>query len=223
MASATVLKAKGGRAGDQLLACVNEHGCATHPYLRSEELLKGSLANRNLADLVHLLCSLHGSHPGVLDHAAGRHVEPEARAWFAANLDAFQTERRLLTRLAVAVGPLPSTPGAADSDTVLRAQRNAMTLLAQSERSGCAMGAAMALAVDWHALRLPLEAAARRFGVDVSPIALSDAEGIRDYADSLGDNVLLRRAMMFGAEQIALQHRGLMDLLEARQSARGAY
>jgi hypothetical protein len=223
MASALVQRRSGGRAGDQLLTCVTEHGSTTHPYLKSDELLKGSFASRNLADLVHFLAALHGRYPGVIDHAANRSVEPEARAWFTQTIDAFVTERTLLTRLAVAVGPLPSTPGAADSDTVLRAQHHAITMLAQSERNGCALGAAMALVIEWHTIRQPLTTAATRFGVEVGPIELTDIGTIGALVDSLEDNSALRRAMLFGAEQIALQHRGLCDLLEARQSARGIY
>ena len=223
MASVLVQRKSGGRAGDQLLACVTEHGSTSHPYLRSDELLKGRFASRNLADLVHFLSSLHARFPGVIDHAANRSVEPEARAWFAQATEAFVAERTLLTRLAVAVGPLPSTPGAADSDSVLRAQHHAIGMLAQSERNGCALGAAMALVIEWHTLRAPLNAAATRFGVEAPLIGLASIEEIRALADSLGENDALRRAMMFGAEQIALQHRGLCDLLDARQSARGVY
>lgn len=223
MASVLLQRSRSGRAGDLLLACVTEHGSTSHPYLRSDELLKGAYASRNLADLVHFLSALHGRYPGVIDHAATRTVEQSARGWFTETVEAFSIERNLLTRLAVAVGPLPSTPGAADSDTVLRAQHHAIAMLAQSERSGCALGAAMALVIEWHSLRGPLTAAAIRFGVDVPQSQLTTIEAIRGLADGVGENGPLCRAMMFGAEQIALQHRGLCDLLEARQSARGVY
>ena len=223
MASVSVERKFAGRAGDQLISCVTEHGSTSHPYLRSDELLKGAFANRNLADLVHFISSLHGRYPGVIDHAATRTIEPLTRTWFTLTTEAFAFERGLLTRLAVAVGPLPSTPGAADSDTVVRSQHHAITTLAQSERNGCALGAALALVIEWHAIRTVLNASATRFGVEAGEIGLSDIETIRSLADSLGDNDALRRAMLFGAEQIALQHRGLCDLLEARQSARGVY
>jgi hypothetical protein len=223
MASVLVDRKYSGRAGDQLLSCVTEHGSTSHPYLRSDELLKGAFANRNLADLVHFLSTLHGRYPGVIDHAATRTIEPLTRTWFTLTTEAFAIERGLLTRLAVAVGPLPSTPGAADSDTVLRAQSHAIGTLARSDRNGCALGAALALVVEWQTLRIVLNAASTRFGVEAGPIGLSDIETIRSLADGLGENDALRRAMLFGAEQIALQHRGLCDLLEARQSARGVY
>jgi len=221
MASAPSVQGVGAQAGNLLFACVAEHGSASHPYLSSEELLKGPDASRNLADLVHFLCVLHGRYPGVIDHAANRTVEPLARTWFTLAIDGFAVERGFLTRLAVAAGPLPSTPAAGDSDAALRQQRHAITMLAQSERNGCALGAAMALVIDWAALRAALSNAANRFGIDVPDYRLMDVEAVRSLADGLDSNPAIRRALMFGAQQIALQHRGLCDLLEARQQARG--
>lgn len=223
MASAPVQKALGAQAGNMLFACVAEHGSASHPYLTSDDLLKGSNASRNLADLVHFLCALHGRHPGVVDHAANRTVEPLARNWFNATTDGFAAERTFLARLAVAAGPLPSTPGASDSDAVLRQQRHAISMLSQSERNGCALGAAMALVIDWGNIRTALTAAASRFGVEAPDYRLTDLESVRSLADGFEANRPLSRALLFGAEQIALQHRGLCDLLEARQQARSHY
>jgi hypothetical protein len=222
MPLARVEKVTAGQTSGLLFACVTDHGSASHPYLASEELLKGPHASRNLADFVHFLCVLHGRHPGVIDHAANRTVDPLARAWFASAIDAFTAERAFLTRLAVAAGPLPSTPGASDNDAVLRAQWHAIVMLAQSERDGCALGAALALAIDWGAIRSVLNLAANRFGVE-PPENLLDIESVRGVADSLDDEAPVRRATLFGAEQISLQHRGLCDLLEARQQARGIY
>jgi hypothetical protein len=223
MASAPVQLASAGRAGDLLLACVTAHGSTSHPYLRSEELLKGPFASRNLADIVHFLCVLHGRHPGVIDHAANHTVEPLGRSWLSQLLDGFADERAFLTRLAVIVGPLPSTPGAGDNDAVLQAQRQAITLLAQSERNGCALGAAMAVTIEWRTIRSVLNAAASRFGFDVPDYALPEADTVRGLANEIDSSAGIRRAMLFGAEQVALQHRGLCDLLEARQDARGIY
>jgi hypothetical protein len=223
MASAPVETAQATRTGTSLFACVKENGSASHPYLSSEDLLKGSFASRNLADVVHFLCALHGRYPGVIDHAANRSVEPAARAWFASAIEGFGFERGFLARLAVAAGPIPSTPGAGDNDAVLRQQRHAIEMLAQSERNGCALGAAMALVIDWGVVRSVLNAAANRFGVDVPDFRLLDIAAVRELADSADPASPLRRAIMFGAQQIALQHRGLWDLLEARQQARGIY
>lgn len=223
MASVSVQKAIGVRAGELLFACVTDHGSASHPYLASDELLKSSHTSRNLADLIHFLCALHGRYPGVIDDAAHRTVEPLARPWFGQAIEGFAVERGFLARLAVAVGPLPSTPGASDNDAVLRGQRHALTMLSQSERGGCALGAAMALVIDWRVIRPALQAAALRFGVEAPAYQLADMQAVRDLADGIESNPGMRRAMMFGAEQIALQHRGLCDLLDARQQARGIY
>ena len=223
MASVPVETAKLTRTGSLLFACVTENGSASHPYLASIELLKGPFASRNLADVVHFLCALHGRYPGVIDHAANRNVEPDSRAWFNSAIEAFAAERALLTRLAVAAGPLPSTPGAGDNDAVLRSQFHALEMLSQSERNGCAFGASLALAIDWGVIRGILNAAASRFGIEAPDYRLMDTAAIRSLADDAGASASVRRAMMFGAEQVALQHRGLWDLLEARQQARGIY
>lgn len=223
MASVPVETAKSTRTGGLLFACVAENGSASHPYLSSLELLKGPFASRNLADVVHFLCTLHGRYPGVVDNAANRSVEPAARAWFNSATEGFATERAFLARLAVAAGPLPSTPGAGDNDAVLRAQSHALEMLSHSERNGCALGAALALVIDWGAIRGVLNAAAGRFGVDVPDFRLMDSGSARELANSFDSLPPLRRALLFGGEQVSLQHRGLWDLLEARQEARGIY
>jgi hypothetical protein len=100
--------------------------------------------------------------------------------------------------------------------------RHAVEMLAQSERNGCALGAAMALALDWADARVALDAAARRFGVEPPPYHAADAQAICALADSFGSELAAQRAMLFGAEQILLQHRGLWELLETRHQARAA-
>ncbi|HEV2748669.1 MAG TPA: hypothetical protein VGW34_15410 [Allosphingosinicella sp.] len=219
MASVMVGKAGGASAGGKLLACVAGHGSAAHPYPSSEELLKGPDAWRNLADAVHFLCTLHGRQPGAIDHAANRAVEPDLRAWFADATIGFAAERAYLARLAVAAGPLPSTPGAGDNEAAALGQRHAIEMLACSERNGCALGAALALVLDWPVVRGVLDVAAQRFGVEIPPSRLAEADGIRRLADGLS-SAAVERALLFGAEQIALQHFGLWDLLEARSQAR---
>ena len=206
--------------GERLLACVAEQGSASHPYVRSAELLIAPVSTRSLADAVHFLCTVHGRHPGVLDHAPTRSSEPAARAWLGEALEGFSAERVFLARLAVEVGPVPATPGAASAEATLMSQRHALAMLAQSERRGCALGAAMALAADWGVLRPVLDTAAKRFGMTVPRPRLVDRDAIGALADELGAEPLVERAILFGATQVATQHRGLWDLLEARQQAR---
>jgi hypothetical protein len=223
MASASLGHAGRARPGDRLLACVTEHGSAAHPYLTSDELLRGPHAARNLSDAVHFLCTLHGRYPGVIDHSATHCADPELRPWFNLSLEGFAIERGLLAKLAVAAGPIPSTPGASDNEGAVLGQRHAIEMLAQSERRGCALGAAMALVVDWAKIREVLNAAGARFGIDLPAIKLSDPYAVRDLANAHATEPSVERALLFGAEQIVVQHFGLWDLLDARQQARGAY
>lgn len=208
--------------GGRLAACVAEQGSAAHPYPTSFALLKGPQAARNLSDAVHYLCTLHGRYPGVVDHAAGRCVDPAARAWIAGAAEAFGEERAFLARLAVAAGPVPGTPGSSDSEAAVLGQRHAIEMLAQSERNGCAPGAALALIADWAAIRTVLAAAAARFGVEVPPHSFGGAGAVGSVADRFAASSAAERALLFGAEQIVIQHHGLWSLLEARQQARGA-
>lgn len=220
MASVSVAKANGAGSGTLLFACVAEHGSATHPYFASQTLLSGPDCARNLADAIHFLCALHGRQPGIVEHATGRSVEPAARAWLTTSGEAMAAERAFLTRLAVAAGPVPSTTGGAGSETAVIAQRNALAILAQSDRRGCALGAALAFAADWIAIRTLLEAAARRLGVDAPESRLGGEAELARVADAVGTSPGAERALLFGAQQLSIQHRGLWDLLEARQQAR---
>jgi hypothetical protein len=205
---------------DQLLAA---DGSGAHRYVASPELLSGRFATRNLADAIHYLCTLHGRHPGVVDLAATRTAHDGARGWLIQAVDGFAAERGALTKLVVAVGPLPSTPGQAESESAVNGQRHALDMLAQSDREGCALGAALTLVLDWKAVRNVMDVIANRLGVEIaSPILPSRGETLA-VASSVAGTPAVERALAFGAQQILGQHRGLWDLLEARQIARGEY
>ena len=212
--------ARSVQVADMLLSMVGIEGSAGHRYPLSDELTSGREAVRNLADACHYLCVLHGRFPGVIDHAAKGTVHPAARGWLAAAADAFAAERVLLTKLAVATGPVPSTPGQAQSEAAVLQQCNALETLACSERAGCALGAAFALALDWAAVRAVLEAAARRVSIAPGDCALPNEEETRTVAMIVAETPSFERAMSFGAQQLLAQQRGLWDLLEARQQAR---
>lgn len=223
MASASLGSTAAPPAGDALGAAVRAEGSAAHPWACAPGLSAAPDAARNLADLVHYLCILHGRYPGVVDHATLRTTDSEARAWLANAAYAFAGERAFLARLAAAAGPVPSTPGAADTDAVVQAQRHAIDMLAQSERTGCALGAAMAVVMDWAVVRRALDAAAQRFGVEPPAYAAPDAVLTEALADRFaGTSPAVGRALLFGARQILAQHHGLFDLLEARAQARAA-
>jgi hypothetical protein len=208
---------------DALIALVRAEGSAAHRHPKSEVLTDGPEAARNVADIVHLLCLLHGRHPGVVDHAIDHVTKPATRGFLSDAAEAFSHERALLTKLVVAVGPLPSTPGQADTETAVLAQHHAIDMLAQSERSGCAFGAALALLADWVAVRPLLETAARRLSLDFDKSDLPNAIAIAAAIRAANNSDAADRAMLFGAQQIVAQHRGLWDLLEARAIARSDY
>jgi hypothetical protein len=208
---------------DALLALVRAEGSASHRHPKSDVLTQGPEAARNVADIVHLLCLLHGRHPGVVDHAIDRVSNPSTRAFLSDAADSFAHERALLTTLVVAVGPLPSTPGQADTETAVLAQHHAIDMLAQSERTGCAFGAALALIADWAAVRPVLETAARRLSLDIERSELPNSSVLSAVVRSADNSPAEDRAMLFGAQQIVAQHRGLWDLLEARAVARSDY
>jgi hypothetical protein len=202
------------------LARLDAGGCASHPHLLALVEGSGAHAGRDLADAVHLLCSLHGRHPGLIELAASGSPEGAARNWLSQAAEDFEAERLFLVRLVSTVGPMPSTPGAAETESSLQAQRHALETLASSERNGCALGAATALVGDWSPIRQLLDRAAARAGIDHQAAALPEPHSIAQVVDSLADSVAATRALGFGAEQLLLQHRALFDLLEARASAR---
>ena len=205
------------------LARVAGHGSAGHAFLA--ELAEGTAphAARNLADAVHLLCSLYGRHPGLIEMTLTLSPKGPARTWLQDAADAFERERLFVVRLTSAVGPVPSTPGAAETEAALLAQRHAVETLAKSERRGCALGAATAFVADWRAVRKVLDRAALRVGVECPAQVLPDDESIASVIDSATDGPASERALGFGGEQLLLQHRGLFDLLEARAAARADY
>jgi hypothetical protein len=205
---------------DTLLALVERDGSAQHSFFAHVAPARGGEYARNLADAIHFLCALHGRHPGVVDHAAWRTKDGEARNALEALANWFDAERALLTRLVVAVGPLPSTPAQVQSESIVLAQRHALEMLAKSERSGCASGATIALALDWSQVRPLVDQVADRLLVPAPANPLPSGaisrlgETIRTEAED--------RAAQFGAQQLLAQHRGLWDLLESRAVARAA-
>ncbi|MFX6861553.1 hypothetical protein ABTH25_19500, partial [Acinetobacter baumannii] len=76
----------------------------------------GHSTSRLIADAVHLIGMLHGRHPGLVDHAVARTFPDSADDWLAHAADGFGDERAYVARLVSAVGPMPSTPGQAESE-----------------------------------------------------------------------------------------------------------
>ena len=207
-------------AAGSIAALAVSDGCARHPLFR--RLTTPGVAGRDLADAVHALCAVHGRPTDLFEEASRRPIVDIDADWLAVATEAFGIERAYLARLTAAVGPLPSTPGQAESDAAFATQRHAFDMLARSDRTGCATGAALALVIDWHSFRRILDAAANRAGLAVVACHLPDEDMIARIATAPAAPAPVRRAMAFGAQQTFAQHRGLCDLIEARAVARDA-
>ena len=181
----------------------------------------GPRCGSDLADAIHLLCALHGQYPGLIAVAASQCATGE-RKWLEDAARAFEVERALLLRLTAAVGPMPGTPGAAETEASLAAMRHALDTLARSERSGCALGAVCALIADWEPIRRMLDRAASRCGFDGPQGELPDGASLTAMIGTAARSPATARALAFGSEQMLLQHRALFALLEARSEAREA-
>jgi hypothetical protein len=193
-------------------------GSAGRPQLAV--LARDACDPRDVADAAHHLCILHARVPGVIEHAAAHSDFDFARDWLIEASAGFAEERRYLVALAAAAGPVPSTPGQANTEAAIAAQRHAIDMLSQSERRGCALGAAIALVLDWPAVRASLDAAAARLGLAPPSPSLPETPVTADVIAGLAATRPTERAMLFGVEQLLAQHRGLWDLLEARAEAR---
>lgn len=216
--------AVGGRVASVVeahVARVDAEGSSRHPHLAALISATGATASRDLADAIHLLCAVHGRHPGLADLALIVSPPGASRDWLRDAADSFDRERLYLVRLTAAIGPMPSTPGAVQTENALLALRHAIETLARSERRGCTLGAATALVEDWRSFRPLLDHAAERVGIQC-PACTLPGDGSMAAAIAAGtDGVASERALGFGAEQLLLQHRGLLDLMEARAHARG--
>jgi hypothetical protein len=210
-------------AAQAQLARVEAQGCADHPHRLALLSAGGPTANRDLADCIHLFCSLYGRYPGLIEIALNNCPAGPVRDWLREASDAYERERLYLVRLTASVGPLPSTPGAAETEATMVSQRHAIETLAKSERNGCALGAATALMGDWPAVRAVLDRAGDRIGMQKPVLTLPDPESIVRVIGDGTDGLASERALGFGGEQLLLQNRGLFDLLEARAHARGDF
>jgi len=210
-------------AAEAQRARVQSEGLHNHPHVAALLDAQGTKAGRDLADAVHLLCAAHGRYPGLVAIAASHAADPFVQSWLKQAEEVFEEERSYLVRLTASVGPIPSTPGAAQSEASLVAARNAIETLGHSERDGCALGAACALLGDWRAVRAVLDRAASRAVVDLPPFELPADGDIAKVLDHAATSPASARAMAFGTEQLLLQHRALFSLLEARAEARGDF
>ncbi len=223
MAINGALDRAGTSAAETQLARVDAQGCVNHPHRLALVGASGPHANRDLSDCIHLFCSLYGRYPGLIELALNNCPAGAVRDWLREASDGYERERLYLVRLTAAVGPLPSTPGAAETEATLVGQRHAIETLARSERKGCALGAATALMADWPSVREVLDRAADRIGMPRPAMTLPEVDSIIRVINDGTDGPASERALAFGGEQLLLQNRGLFDLLEARATARGDF
>jgi hypothetical protein len=185
-------------------------------------LCRAGALTRDLSDAIHAFCALHGASPSIVERATRAPGSESLRDWLEQASAAFDQERRLLAALTAAIGPIPSTPRHAEVEATINGQRHALAILASSDRAGCALGAALALLLDWHAVRDVLAAAAYRSGVVARHSEMPERSSIVASASMIAAQPASGRALAFGAQQLVLQHRGLWRLLSARAEARAA-
>ncbi len=101
-----------------LAALADADGSARHPFVHA--ICAPGAPTLDLADAIHLLCALHGRHPGVIDHALSHGPSAGAVSWLEETAESFAEERALLAKLTSAAGPIPSTPGQAVSGRITR-------------------------------------------------------------------------------------------------------
>lgn len=172
-----------------------------------------------LADVAHFLNVSHGRLPGVVDHAARKIVDPEAREWLTHATTAFADERAFLNSLNVAAGPIRRHLDQDKIEALLTTQHRSFEMLATSDRKGCPAGAAMAFVLDWQATRPMLDRAAVMLGLEAQKCDLPGVTVTVALADALSGNPAVERAMAFGREQLLAQQKGLWHLIAARHQA----
>lgn len=198
-------------------------GSGAHPHLQALTAAAASGSTHPMADLAdaaHYLCLLHGRYPGVVDYAGLHSAENATRQWLLQACDSFADERAYLTRLSVALGPVPSTAGQSGTDSAVLQQRHALEMLSQSDRRGCAIGAALTLVLDWTAIRHLLDRAAIRVGMEPIKCTLPRRNETLAALDAIAVDGAVARAVQFGSRQLLGQHRGLWELLRARAEIR---
>jgi hypothetical protein len=172
-----------------------------------------------IADIAHFMCVSHGRHPGVIEHAATKILDDEAREWFVTAIDGFIIERDYLNRLTVAAGPIRSHAGQDKVSALLAGQAKNFQMLATSDRNGTAAGAAIAFVLDWIASRPLLDSVATSLDIPVPAISLPAQDECVNFANAIAKSDNIVRAIGFGADQLLGQQRGLWQIIAARHAA----
>ena len=171
------------------------------------------------ADIAHFLNVTHGRHPGIVDHAATKIIEQEAREWLVQSIEAFVLERKFLNQLTVAAGPVHRHVGQDRVNAVVEGQSRSINMLATSDRKGTAAGAAVAFVLDWQSTRPVLDRVAISLGIEAPACTLPDQRNSLSLISDLANSAAIQRAMLFGCEQMLAQQKGLWQLISARHQA----
>jgi len=190
--------------------------CLTAPDLRKS--VKDSLPAL-LADIAHFLHVSHGRFPGIVDHAASKIVDQQAREWLNSATAGFAAERGFLNQLTVAAGPIRRHVDQDKIEALLATQHRSFEMLATSDRKGCPAGTAMAFVLDWRSTRPLLERAAIMLAIEPAPCTLPEHRETIALADMLSGQPAADRAMAFGSHQLLAQQKGLWHLIAARHHA----
>ena len=196
------------------------HGSKSVPYFKYITQNFKTLQASDVGDIAYFLCVLHGSYPGVVDYTSDKVANEDTHTWLVNAMNGFSAERSFLTKLTVAAGPITGVGQYDQSEVTVHNQRKALQILSQSDRGGCAIGASIAVILDWHSIRPVLDSIALKLGIKPQSLLLPSIEKTQELYDFLISSALIKRATNFGIDQILSQHRGLWELLEARHNTR---
>ena len=186
--------------------------------------LPGRTRGRDLADAVHLLCSLHGRYPGLVELALA--ALPQGRCSGLAD------PRLGRLRARAALPRPPDFGGRPDAEHAGRGRdrvqpgcgapraRDPGDVGAERLRARRCYGSGRRLVADPpRCSTAPRRASAPKR----RPRRCPTKPRWSAIIDTRPENPASARALAFGGEQLLLQHRALFDLLEARAEARGDY
>jgi hypothetical protein len=133
----------GAAIGERLLACVDEQGSAAHPYLRARRCCEGRTRRAIFpTPSTSCACCTAATRASSIMPPVAASI-PSARLVQQAT-SAFAEERAFLTRLCLMPPARSRARRRGDTESTVLGQRHAIEMLAQSERNGCALGAAVA-------------------------------------------------------------------------------
>ena len=198
---------------------LQEQGSSQHPYQRLLNAEGCEGLNCALFDAVHHIAFIHGRLPGLLEEAL-RNSPPGAghSSWLQTIAEGFSRERLALVQLRAHSPTTPAQPTGIAAQMSFEALGRDILALSRSERPGCALGAAVALALDWPSIRTVLDRASSLLEYSFPPTVMPVEEEIFESLAQV--DPVLKRALLFGAKELLLRHERLWTTLEARHRAR---